>query len=517
MDKIKEIITTLDADDIREFRSFIHRQKKKKGRKDLELFELLQKKDSDKPLVMKKLLGLSNKEAYYAIRKRLIRHLTDFIMLKRMDADPTHAAPVMGFISLAKYLFDKKTKKLAWFYLNKAETLAIAHEQFDLLNNIYLLQIQQSPSDFAPDVHEIIKKHKANRQLLDEDERVIFAHSVIRQKLQERRLEGKNMIFMRVIHQVLSQYELTEVVMKRPRLLYNIVSILRSMALVQQDFYDFEPYIIAQYRIAEDKYGFSRHHHFYKLSLLYMIAHVLYRNRKFTASLEWLERLHEDMQAYNGSHYGRFYPVYTMLVAAIRNFQGRLDEAIALHEEMLTQDKVKINIEDELNARLSLGTYYAFKIDYSKAHEVIWKMPTDRICEKKMGKAWLLRKSMIEMLTQYELGNQEIALNRLRSIERYFSDFIRHPSQRFAKRYLEFLRMYMNRPHHLDSEVFYEKLSKFEIPRSERQSTVDLSFYCWLKAKVLKRPFYEVLLEKVNQQNELGRIEDNSQVINGRE
>ncbi len=500
MDKIKEIIRTLNVDDVREFRSFIHRQKKKKGRKDLELFEYLLVKDSTKPEFMVSHLKVPNKEAYYAIRKRLIRHLTDFIVLKRMDADPTTAAPVMGFISLARYLFDKKTHRLAWFYLHKAEKLAKAHDQFDLLNNIYLLQIEKSPSEFGMNVPEIIQKYKDNRKLLEEDERVIFAHAVIREKVQERRIEGRNFKFIRAIHQVLTEYELTEVVTKRPRLLYNLVAIVRSMALVQQDFYDFEPYIIAQYKAAESQYGFSRHQHFYKLSLLYMIAHVLYRNRKFPESLAYLEQLYTNMETYQGHHYGRFYPSYVMLTAAIRNFEGKLEEAIRLHIELLEQKTVKLNVKDELNAQLSLGTYYGFNNDFDHAHKVFWSMPSDKICEKKMGKAWLLRKSMIETLTQYELGNQEIVLNRIRSMERYFKAFIRHPSQQFIKAYLDFLRIYTNKPYEWDTEAFYTKLSEYEIPAEERQSTIDMSFYCWLKAKILKRPFYEVLLEKVNKE-----------------
>ncbi len=41
MDKLKELINTLSEDDKREFRIFINRQKSKKQRKDLDLFELI--------------------------------------------------------------------------------------------------------------------------------------------------------------------------------------------------------------------------------------------------------------------------------------------------------------------------------------------------------------------------------------------------------------------------------------------------------------------------------------------
>ncbi len=499
MDKIKEIIRTLEADDVREFRSFIHRQKKKKSRKDLDLFEFLLKNEADKPAVITEKIGVPNKEAYYAVRKRLLRHLTDFIVLKRMDDDPTASSSIMGSISLVRYLLSKKADELAWHYLLKVETLAESHEQFALLNNIYLLQIRNIPSKYAPDAKSIIEKYKINRALLEEDERVLFAHSIIRQRLHERRVESKAINIQRTIQKILIEYDLAEVLIKRPRLLYNIVSIARSVAITIADFRDFEPYIIEQYKAAEEKYGFSKHHHFYKLSLLYMIAHALYRNRKFVESQEWLAVFYQSILQYNRSHYNRFYPQYLMLLAAIRSFEGKLDEAIQMHETLLKEEDFKLNIEDKLTAILNLATYYGFKTDYDKAREILWSMPTDRTCEKNMGKEWLLKKNMIEMLAQYELGNDDIALNRIRSIERYFDDFIRRPQNMYVKHFLFAVRSYMNNPNALQADNFYEFLEgKFDLSPEKHHSIIDMSFYAWLKSKVFKQAYYKVLLDQIN-------------------
>jgi len=499
MDKIKEIIRTLEVDDVREFRSFIQRQKKKKNRKDLDLFEFLLKNEADKPAVIAKEIGVPNKEAYYAVRKRLLRHLTDFIVLKRMDDDPTASSSIMGAISLVRYLFSKKADELAWHYLLKVETLAESHEQFGLLNNIYLLQIRNVPSKHAPDVQSMIEKYKSNRILLDEDERVLFAHGIIRQRLHERRIEGKIINIQRTIHKVLLEYDLADVVIKRPRLLYNIASIARSAAITMRDFRDFEPYIIEHYKSAEEKYGFSKHHHFYKLSLLYMTAHALYRNRKFAESKAWLEVYHNNILQYNRSHYNRFYPLYIMLLAAIRNFDGELDEAIQMHENLLDEKGLKLNTENKLTAILNLATYHSFKAEYDKTRELLWSMPTDRTCEKNMGKEWLLKKNMIEMLAQYELGNDDIALNRIRAIERYFDEFIRRPQNVYVKDFLTFIRNYINNPDFIRPDNFYELLTdKFGEYSEKYHSTIDMSFYCWLKAKVFKRSYYEMLLEQMN-------------------
>ena len=43
---------------------------------------------------------------------------------------------------------------------------------------------------------------------------------------------------------------------------------------------------------------------------------------------------------------------------------------------------------------------------------------TDHWCEQEMGVEWVLNRNMGEMLIQFELGNSDLAHNRLRAIER---------------------------------------------------------------------------------------------------
>ena len=74
MDKLQEIINTLSEDDKREFRIFINRQKSKKERKDLDLFELIGAQTHPKE-IQKTLYKTPNKIAYHTLRKRLLKHL----------------------------------------------------------------------------------------------------------------------------------------------------------------------------------------------------------------------------------------------------------------------------------------------------------------------------------------------------------------------------------------------------------------------------------------------------------
>src|SRR5688572_17211502 len=185
MDDLKITIDTLPAEQKTEFLDFLKRNSKTKARKDVELFQVLQQKKSYSPeeLQRKVYPEAENSMAYYALRKRLMRQLSDFILLKRMEEDTTSASSVMGMVSLATYLFEAQVDRLAWNLLRKAEKVALENEQFDLLNNIYNLQIENADNEFADELEHIIQKRNSNKIAADKEERANIAASLIRKQL----------------------------------------------------------------------------------------------------------------------------------------------------------------------------------------------------------------------------------------------------------------------------------------------------------------------------------------------
>ena len=498
MDSLKSIVKTMNTQEVNNFRKFIHSQKKLDKRKDLELFDLLVS-DHDAQHLEVALYGKSNKVAYHAVRKRLTKKLTDFIVLKRLEEDTSSSSSLMGLISLAKYFFERRSDALGWTYLKSAETKAQSTEQFDLLNTIYLLQIDHWNADFAEDIHLIIEKRSENKRLLDEDERATIACSLIRKELQKTALDGKEVDFEGITRLILSSYNLTNAIIKRPRILYNILSITRSTILAKKDFYSFEPYLIQQYRNAKEQFGFSKNTHFYKLNLVYMISHVLYRNRKFAEAAKYLEEMREDLFAYNRSHIMLFYAKYTLLLAAVNCYQGNLARAIDLLKSALSEDHNLFSEKDKVKLQLNLSIYYfmdekyevSIKIGTSFEHSEKW-------FEKNIGKEWVFKKQIMEVIMQIELDNHEIALNKIRSLERASATMFNHPLYSRAKSFLELIKKMISDPMNFMNDATQEKINKYlVVVPEEREDLQAMTFYAWLKAKFLKRNYYEVLLETV--------------------
>jgi hypothetical protein len=500
MDKLKTIISTLDLDDQRELGLFIQRQKKKKKRKDLQLLQILQKDQDFKPQeIVKRLYPDSkNKVAYHALRKRLMKHLTEFIMLKRMDEDTTTASSVMGMISLSRFLFTKREDQLAWDMIRKAEKSALQHEQYDLLNTIYNLQIEHSDKEPADDLQAILHKWNANKTMADVEEKASIANSLITHKLAEVRLKGQDPEFDKTIEEVLTTYGLKQAISSRPRLFYNLMNITRSSVIAKKDFYNFEAVIIAGYHRIEQNGGFSRHHHNYHLRLLYMIAHVLYRNKKFDESNTYLDRMHALLLEYRKSHYEIFFPRYAMLRAANYMYSYRLDEAIEILQQMLSDHTQKLKVKDTLNGHLNLGFYFFLKKEYSQSIRCNMEMNhSDKWMEKKMGKEWIIKKNLSEIILQFELENHDLVLNRIRSLERNYRDTLALPAYKKVHVYLSFIKQMVSKPQADFADIYEEVQVSFNFLPMEQEDIKEVGFYGWLKSRLTGQDYYETLLELV--------------------
>jgi len=510
MDKLREIITTFDTEYIREFHVFINRQKAKKERKDLKLFELFCEAKMYKPEEIVTMLynkvAKSTKAAYYALRKRLFEHITEFIVLKQMEDDPTTASSVMGLFSLVQYLFGKKSIALGWKYLRKAEQLAETSEQYLLLNNIYLLQMEWSVHESADPFNIIEEKWIANKYQVRLEENAVVVLGLIRHKLKQQRLEGKDQHIELMIREILQKYDLDEAIFKRPKLLYTVLAIIRSASLGRRNIDLFEQYAIRQYDSVEANEGFSKHNHYYKLSILYMITHVLYRNFKFKEAEIYLEEFARILEQYNRSHYTDFYPKFLMLKATIFAYSARGKEAIELYEDALKSKKNKLNVQDRLNILLNLSVVYFMQEDYGEVINVLNKMHrhtnknhSDNFLAKKMGKEWLMKKSFLEVMAWCDSEDYNFALGRIRSIDRNFKEFFEtQVVYKRAKIYLGYVKKYINQPTWLTKEVFHNEIVPGLGVKPGRKEDVQLiAYYSWLKSKAYNCGPYEALLDVI--------------------
>lgn len=501
VDYIKDIILSLNDDDVKEFRTFIQRQRSKKQRMDLQLFEILLQDKSRKAREICTLLygDDKNMNAYHSIRKRLLKQLMEFLVLKRMDDDTTSASYIMGLISVSHFLFENNQSETAWHYLSKSEELALKNEQYDLLDNIYNLQIAHANSKSAPPIETIITNWNTNKQLADEDERANVAQMIIKYNLEKKIKEEVALDLHTEIEKVLDQYKLDNVVFKRPKLLYNFLTIVRSATLASKDYTSFAPVIIDLYNETQRNDLFKKKDHFYKLSILYMICHVLYRSRNFNLALKYLETFKKEMESHKRSHYLLFYPKYILIYASVKSYNGDNEESIKVLEEALPS-VVKHSLTDAINIRLNLAVYLFQQEKYSETLRTLVQFEhNDSWYAKRMGTEWVMRKNLIELLTHFEKGNTDLASSKIQSFKKNHKKTLQLPIYSRIKTFLGFIQDCIDKPYWVASNEYFEyvdnTLERWPLESEDLQA---MAFYCWLKSKMLKKGYYHVLVETVN-------------------
>ncbi len=502
MDHLESIATALSAEHRKEFVQYLHQLPSRQKRKDVELFQLLTEPKSSRKNTVQIQTALygktANAAAYHTLRQRLLQKLAGFLVLKMRENDPFATVWVTESLAVSRYLFEQGVEKTAWAMLRKAEKIAQIHEQYDLLNTIYHFQLEKSDSDYADDLQEIIRKRNTNKPLCDEEERTIIALALITDQLNKAKQAGHTPDFEAIIQDILQQNQLQEVATQRPTMLYKLVMIARSTVVVRKEYHTFEPYVIQQYEQMQQNNRFAPRHQFIQLQLLYIIAQTLFRTRKFQQSLAYLAQLKANLIPSQQRAYQQFYPKYVLLSAANNIYDNRREEAIAALEDLLESQRNQLTIKDALNAQMNLAFYYFQQENYSKASRLLLTIPhSDQWCQKKMGKEWVLKKNLSEVIIQYEFGNIDLVLNKIRSIESQFTRLLQ--GSRNLRSYLEFVKQLVENPEKLTPQQFNFRINAtFEFLPVEQENLQAMHFYAWLKAKMLQQNYYDVLLELVH-------------------
>jgi tetratricopeptide (TPR) repeat protein len=291
------------------------------------------------------------------------------------------------------------------------------------------------------------------------------------------------------------------------------MSITRHAMLVRGDFATFAPFIERCYRLMERRHGFAPAHRGYQLRLLYMLAHALYRSRRFPESVAYLEQGLAVLAAAPGRQFAELRPRLTFLLAANYAFLRRNRASISLLEEALATQPPLLPA-DQLTARLQLSFHYFAETNFQKANQTLISLDrTDHWLEQNLGLEWVLNHNLGEMLIQLELGNPDQALARLRAVERRLHE--QYPATAATAEaaamplggpyhavmsFMGFVREIIADPAVARTPEFAARVARIPAFLSEEREDLQvISFYAWLKARVLGRPYYDVLLELAEQ------------------
>lgn len=495
MDDIRDIIQIMGQRDRNNFTRFLNVGLEKDSRVDLLLFEEL---SSAKPGTSKKKnKDIASRNRVNQNRRRLMEKLTEYFVIKSLKEDVTGASSVMGLMVMSRYLFEAKMNRLGWKIIKKAEKLGWEKDQYNLLNAIYLMMIEHADSFHATDIKTLIRKKTEAWKLAQQEENILIATQVVKQKLHEVKTSGKSLNFNAYLETVMNKFKISDAVFQDPKHLFSIIQLVRNTYLANRDMTQFLSFVLTQYNTLENVFGFKKQHHAIKIEIEYMIAHAFYLKRKYQDSLEYLRKMYHSMGEYGKIHYTAYHPRYISLLSSIKAFTGNAREAVNILKSFLKTTR-HMTVKDEMNIHLNLAVFHHFNKEYEKAHEVFLKQKhSDEWLENKMGREFVLRKNLVYALNLYDMHEEELSIKTLNIIIENNIDLLELPQYLKVKVYCDMLIDYIKDPV-LSQKQFMETMAatseKYSI-RIEENKTI--AFFCWLLAKVKNVDYYTLTLDMV--------------------
>jgi len=497
MNNISDIVLELTTEEQQRFVNYLENNNKRSDVKNIQLFKLLTRNAFSSKEICFKIYNDNKQNAYHALRKRLYQSLIDFVANASLEEENSIDMQIIKYILASRAFLKQGQFRVAYNILNKAETLANEHYLFALLSEIYHTQIQYSYSYKEIDIDHLISKFQENQKNHHLENQLNIVYAKIRQILNEISFEGEVVDFQNILNNTLREYNIDINESLSFKSLYQLTTILSISAFVTNDYLQIEPFLLNTYQ------SMLGHKHkdkqlYYHIHVVYIIANTLFRNKKFSESLDYLKQMHVLMQEKKNKHFNDFQLKYNRLLALNLNYSNKQQLAIKTLEPIF--NKNHSDIESLLNINLSLITFYFQKGDYKNAHSVFSKLyHTDQWYRQKAGVEWVIKKSLIEILLHIELQNIDLVESRIASFKRSYFKYLKSINQDRAINYLLLIESYYKNPEIASLSKFRNRIeSSFERIGPSNEDIFVMSFYAWLKSKIDGKDLYLTTLNLIN-------------------
>jgi hypothetical protein len=118
-----------------------------------------------------------------------------------------------------------------------------------------------------------------------------------------------------------------------------------------------------------------------------------------------------------------------------------------------------------------------------------------------LGPEWFFKRNLIDVVFQYELGNTEIARQRLTSLKTKYAALLDGELYNRASRFIELVFYFLDHPENVRTPAFLEKVKNSKL--KQEGQTEDLQailFFCWLRSKMTGLDTYEEVFKRLEEE-----------------
>jgi hypothetical protein len=497
MDLLEQTIDCLTAKEKKSFRTELISQKNVDA--SLQLFDLLKKdKKWKEGELSKKIYAEPNSAAYYALRKRLVVSLVEFLIKNKREAGNSGNSQVSLMISLVDDLFRRESNMLAIDLLEKAEKLACEARSYYLLDRIY--QLKFTYSDLLPDNEdEVYAKWENNLKQLQLMGKLNASFAKVRNKLKKLRKDGAHFDLQETVRDVLADYNFSDrALLTNPVFMHRLAELCRSVIISTKEYQRFKPYLLKANRTLVAANAFVGFNKDIENDFIYMIAHTLYRSQNFSTASTWLDKLIVSMNIEEQ----KTLPIYSKYIgirAGIDFYTGNLQQAIVQVEDIIMDEKAKIPEKEFLNLKINLAVYHFFDKKFLTCNKYIQQLPLrNRAMEVSMSKEWFFKRDLIEVIVQYELQKVGIARQLLKAIQKNYASMLEEPIYQRAKVFIGLVHSYFESPEKVRTPEFIQRVEEARKGWADQAQDIHaILYFSWFRSKVLDKDGYELVTERV--------------------
>ena len=428
MDVLNQIIEKLSKEEIRNFKVLSAATVRPEERKDLLLFDYMRtsgvKFNEDK--AVKKLdYTTGDKNSYYRIKHRLMENLGDSLVLLHTHKNELYE--LLQYIQLFYICHSRNIFKACSVYLRKAERLANAIENYEMLDIVYsnFIRLSADLAEIKP--ADYIAKREKNAVIVTNlrDMEDILATLSHRLKVSQNFGSLDKDLLKKFQAKVKDVSKLTTAQFGK-NLEARIYNALSQLFLQQHNYEALEKLVKDTYQKFDREKWFDKSNHELKLQMLTYCANALFKNGKFKESLSYAERIGEEIQMFDKLHYEKYLFFYY--------------NALVINYSVLDRPKgLAVLNEFEQEMRSKKNTYYDFFIYLNRA-VLLHDMERFKESLKNLvrlyvspgyaeaDKSFKLKIEICELIITFETGDRETLEYRLGQMKKTFASLRSEPT-----------------------------------------------------------------------------------------
>lgn len=490
---LRAIFLQFSKEETKRFVSFLKSQSKRSDHKSVDLFRFLANPKVKIATIPKLIYEKDNKNAYHALRKRLLDSYIAFKSSELLTKEISGEIEVAKFIVVARELFQQQLYDQGYDLLLKAEVKAIDMGNYLLLNEIYHLMIEFIGFSNL-DLEKVLEKSEFNLDLLLNEEKLNKIYALIKSYYNDRSLSSYKP-FEVIQKEMFEKYKVSEEIRYSYRIVYQLSQMAHSFAIATKDYFSIEDFVVDNYNTIKTKTPETTNEKYYNLQLLYIVANIYFRKKDFKKSLELLKELNLLLES-NKKFENYFRPLTACLYSLNQNYLGNYNEA---QNTLLpiVDSKKKYETFAMLDIYLCLVMYEFQQENFKEAKKRLARLyHTDSWYLKHADIEWVIKKNLIEILTFIEL---DYVTSRINYFERKYIPYLKETEKERVVQFFNFIKLiYINEkdPSSNEFKEYVEESFSWKLPL--REDVFEMSFYAWLKAKMGKASIYSVTLELVN-------------------